>query len=85
VSQYDSEIQGGQKRYEHQTYGLGVVVDKELLKSIRFQKRSWVPNWLWKLVATPDYVDLLNAAMMRGAQKEWERQFEAQWPKGEEK
>lgn len=62
--QYQSEIDGGKKRYTHQTYGLGVTYKADRTK-VRFHKKPWVPQWLWNLLGTPDPYDMLESAMNR--------------------
>jgi len=59
-------------RYEHQTYGLGVTIKKEILE-VRFHKKPWVPKWLWKLVSVPDNLDLPNTALDRAIREEGQR------------
>jgi hypothetical protein len=70
----ENELQGGDKRYTHRTYGLvaGSLIDYNPAK-MHFYKKSWVPMWFWNLFSTPDYVDLVDAAMKRADEQRKER------------
>lgn len=65
----ENELQGGEKRYTHQQYGMMVAWGRDYTK-IRFYKKSWVPAWLWNLRAIPDWIDVCDAAMLRAEEKQ---------------
>jgi hypothetical protein len=58
----DNEISGGPKVYTHQQYGLGCVVDYDR-SELRWFKKLWVPEWLFRWFAKPDMIDLLDHRM----------------------
>lgn len=43
-------------------YGLGVVVGYDM-NELRWHKKTWVPEWLFRWFATPDMLDLLDRKM----------------------
>ena len=49
---------------EHKTYSLSVRLEKFRAIKVRYNKRKWVPVWLWKLVSEEDYGDLLLNEML---------------------
>ena len=64
----DNKIHGGAKRYTHQQYGLGSIVDYDA-SELRWFKKSWVPEWLFRWFAKPDMVDLLDRKMSEAERK----------------
>lgn len=58
----EKKFKAVKKRYTHQTYGLGVVIAKDLLDA-RYNKKPWVPQWLFNWFTTPDLLDLLDRKM----------------------
>lgn len=68
----NDEIQGGTRRFTHTQYGLMAIakVDRE---HVRYNKKSWVPRWLWNLLGTPCPYDLTAAAMARAEKSQRER------------
>jgi len=49
----------GSVEYRHKTYSAGCIIDYDF-SEIRFRKRPWVPEWLFRWFAMPDMLDLID-------------------------
>jgi hypothetical protein len=67
-----SAISDGEPKYQHMQYGLCVTAPRDHSK-IRSHKKDWVPNWLWRLLATPDFGDMLDVALERAKYEQRQR------------
>jgi hypothetical protein len=48
---------------------------KEKQYTIRYNKKPWVPQWLWRLVATADMKDMILVHMIE-AEKNYQELYE---------
>jgi hypothetical protein len=59
--------------FTHMKYGKGVWMKNQY--TIRYNKKPWVPQWLWKLVATADMKDMILVHMIE-AEKNYQELYE---------
>ena len=48
------------REFKQKAYGLSVSIERP--HEILYSKRRWVPAWLWRLVAEPDIISLMDWA-----------------------